>query len=196
MDIPFAVKERPDTGLNNGRLGIWLFLASEVMLFGSLFSAYILLRTGSLDWPRGSEFLNVPLATLNTMFLISSSMTIILARTYLAMNQVKKFRLFYGLTILLGICFLGIKGVEYSAKFHHHFYPSKNAFLAIYFAMTGVHVLHILAGLIVNIYHFGPGYKIHKQDPERYLGRIELSGLYWHFVDFVWIFLFPVLYLF
>ena len=75
MDIPFNVKERPDTGLYNGKLGIWLFLASEVMLFGGLFSAYIFLRTGVDNWPAGTEYLDVRLATLNTLFLISSSFT-------------------------------------------------------------------------------------------------------------------------
>ena len=72
MDIPYTVKNRPDTGLYNGKLGIWLFLASEVMLFGGLFSAYIFLRTGVDQWPTGSEYLDIPLATLNTLFLITS----------------------------------------------------------------------------------------------------------------------------
>ncbi|OED34957.1 hypothetical protein AB834_05405 [PVC group bacterium (ex Bugula neritina AB1)] len=195
MKIPFAVEERPDTGLNNGRFGIWLFLASELMLFGGLFSAYILLRTGSSGWPKGADFLNIPLATVNTVVLISSSVTIILAWIALQMNNVKRFRILYSLTILLGFIFLIIKYFEYSAKFHHHYYPSTNTFLAIYFTMTGLHVLHILGGLLVNIYHLFPGFKLYKEDPEKYKGRIELSGIYWHFVDLVWIFLFPILYL-
>ena len=73
MEIPYTVEVRPDTGLSNGKLGVWLFLASEVMLFGGLFSAYVMLRTGVSDWPRGSTLLNVPLATLNTMVLITRS---------------------------------------------------------------------------------------------------------------------------
>ena len=195
MEIPYAVKTRPDTGLNNGKLAMWLFLASEVMLFGALFSSYVLLRTGSADWPSGSQFLNIPLATLNTVLLISSSMTVILAWSSLAAKNVKKFRMYMFLTILLACGFLVVKYFEYTAKFEHHYYPSTNTFLGIYFTMTGLHVVHILGGLAVKIYHLFPGFKVYKEDPERYLGRIELTGLYWHFVDLVWIFLFPVLYL-
>ena len=195
MEIPYAVKERPDTGLNNGKLGIWLFLASELMLFGSLFSSYILLRTGVIDWPRGAEYLNIPLATLNTVILITSSVTVILAWTSLVHSNVRHFKRYYGITILLGLCFLVVKYFEYTAKFHHGYYPSTNTFLGIYFAMTGLHVLHIIGGLVVNTYHLFWGYKIYEESKERYIGRIELSGLYWHFVDLVWIFLFPILYL-
>jgi len=79
MDIPYTVKDRPDTGLYNGKLGIWLFLASEVMLFGGLFSAYVFLRTGAESWPTGADILNVPLATLNTLFLITSSVTMVMS---------------------------------------------------------------------------------------------------------------------
>ena len=79
MLIPYNVDERPDTGLYNAKLGIWLFLASEVMLFGALFSSYILLRTGATEWPRGDEILNIPLATLNTFILIGSSVTVVMA---------------------------------------------------------------------------------------------------------------------
>ena len=79
MDIPYTVAARPDTGLNNGKIAIWLFLASEVMLFGALFASYILLRTGNPEWPHGSHYLNIPLATLNTIVLISSSVTMVMA---------------------------------------------------------------------------------------------------------------------
>ncbi len=195
MDIPFNVKERPDTGLYNGKLGIWLFLASEVMLFGGLFSAYIFLRTGVDNWPAGTEYLNVPLATLNTLFLISSSVTMVMSWASLKLNDFKKFKLYSGVTLLFAFGFLVIKYFEYTAKFSHHYYPSTNNFLGIYFTMTGLHVLHVIGGIFVIGYFFGPGSKMWNTDPERFTNRIEIVGLYWHFVDLVWIFLFPVLYL-
>ncbi len=197
MDIPFNVKERPDTGLYNGKLGIWLFLASEVMLFGGLFSAYIFLRTGVDNWPAGTEYLDVRLATLNTLFLISSSVTMVMSWASLKLNDFKKFKFYSGTTLLFAFGFLVIKYFEYSAKFSHvpPYLPSTNNFLGIYFTMTGLHVLHVIGGIVVIGYYFGPGSKMWKADPERFTNRIEIVGLYWHFVDLIWIFLFPVLYL-
>jgi heme/copper-type cytochrome/quinol oxidase subunit 3 len=193
--IPYTVEERADTGLYNAKFGIWLFLASEVMLFGSLISSYIILRTGSPSWPQGSSILNVPMATFNTMILISSSISIVYAWAALKNNDLKKFRIFMFLTILAGVIFLSIKGVEYSTKFHHHLFPSKNTFLAIYFTMTGAHALHLIGGVIVNSYMLLTSGVKFKENPQRFTNRIEVAGLYWHFVDLVWIFLFPLLYL-
>ena len=195
MQIPYVVEERPDTGLFNAKLGIWLFLASEVMLFGALFSSYILLRTGAAEWPAGAEILNVPLATLNTLVLIASSVTMVMSWASLKLGQFGKYRLYLGLTFLLGLGFMVIKAFEYGAKFEHHLYPSTSTFLAIYFTLTGLHGLHVLGGMIVNGYLWGPGAKMWRTDPERFTNRIEVAGLYWHFVDLVWIFLFPTLYL-
>jgi cytochrome c oxidase subunit III len=195
MEIPYNTEARPDTGLYNAKLGIWLFLASEVMLFGALFSSYILLRTGAPTWPMGREILNVPLATLNTIILIGSSVTMVMSWASLKLKDFKKYRLYMGLTMLLAFGFLVVKGFEYGAKFGHHLYPSTNTFLAIYFTLTGLHGLHVIGGMIVNGYFWGPGAKMWKTEPERFTNRIEVAGLYWHFVDLVWIFLFPTLYL-
>lgn len=193
--IPFISKPRPDTGLTNAKLGIWLFLASEIMLFGALFSSYILLRVSAPVWPRGASILNVPLATFNTVVLIASSVTMVMAWAALVKKNFRQHQIYLGLTILLALTFLVVKAFEYHAKFHHHLYPGTSTFLAIYFTMTGLHGIHILGGVVVNSYLLGPGGKMWKTDPERFTGRIEVSGLYWHFVDLVWIFLFPVLYL-
>ena len=135
MEIPFNVKERPDTGLYNGKLGIWFFLASEVMLFGGLFSAYIFLRTGVDNWPAGTDYLDVPLATLNTLFLISSSVTMVMSWASLKLNDFKKYKLYTLITLLFAFGFLVIKYFEYSAKFAHNppYLPSTNNFLGIYF---------------------------------------------------------------
>lgn len=195
MEIPYTVAPREDTGLFNAKLGIWLFLASEVMLFGGLFSSYILLRVGAVEWPHGSTILNVPIATFNTAVLITSSVTMVMSWASLKMKNLSKYKLYMGLTILLGLVFLVVKYIEYTDKFSHGLFPSSSTFLAIYFTLTGLHGLHVIGGIIVNGYLWGPGAKMWQTEPERFTNRIEVAGLYWHFVDLVWIFLFPVLYL-
>jgi heme/copper-type cytochrome/quinol oxidase subunit 3 len=195
MEIPYTVEPRPDTGVYNAKLGIWLFLASEVMLFGALFSSYVLLRVGATTWPHGYEHLNIPLATVNTVVLITSSVTMVMSWASLAMKNIRRYRLYMAATIALACVFLVIKGFEYAAKFEHGLYPSESTFMAIYFTLTGLHGLHIIGGVIVNSYLLGPGSRMWKTDPARFTNRVEVAGLYWHFVDLVWIFLFPVLYL-
>ena len=193
MNIPYTVEERPDTGLANGKLGIWLFLASEVMLFGAFFSTYIILRLGATDWPHGE--LNIPLGAVNTVLLISSSVTMVLAWASLKLNDWGKHRIYLSLTVLLAAIFLVNKYFEYSAHFATGEGPWHNTFLAIYFTMTGLHGIHILGGIIVMLYFLGPGASLYKRNPEQFTNRIEYTGLYWHVVDLGWIFLFPVLYL-
>ena len=193
VEIPYNVSERPDTGLYNAKLGIWLFLASEVMLFGALFSTYILLRTGNPDWH--AEELDVVLATVNTFVLITSSVTMVMAWAQLRLNDFGKSRLYLIATFLLASTFMVVKGFEYSAEFSHHLYPSTNNFMGLYFTLTGLHGLHVLGGMVVIGYFIGPGAKMWKTERARFINRIEAVGLYWHFVDLVWIFLFPTLYL-
>ena len=193
MNIPYTVEERPDTGLTNGKLGIWLFLASEVMLFGALFSTYIILRMGAPEWPHGE--LNVWLGMANTFILIASSVTVVLAWANLRLGNLKWGRIFIALTLFCALAFLVNKGFEYTHEFKEHRFPSTSNFLAIYFTMTGLHGLHVLGGVVVFAYLLLPGAKMWKTDRARYTNRIEVCGLYWHFVDLVWIFLFPSLYL-
>ena len=193
--IPYITEARPDTGLTNGKIGIWCFLASEVMLFGAFFASYIVLRVSSVEWPHGSSILNVPMATANTVVLITSSVTMVMAWASLLRNDMAKYRLFLGSTVGLGFVFLIIKTFEYHAKFEHHLLPHTNNFIAIYFIMTGLHAAHVIGGMIANGYFLfaAPGYL--PQDRQLLINRVENSGLFWHFVDLVWIFLFPVLYL-
>jgi len=254
MDIPHVVQPRPDTGLYNAKVGIWLFLASEVMLFGALFSAYILLRVGAPEWPYG--WLNVPLGTANTLVLITSSITTVMAWASLKMKQFGRFKIFHAITLSLACVFLGIKSYEYHDKFTHYeidlkdgrvadghivengkdeivisgrfakdrhdlydlherklpphqeitipraqiaemssYGPGHNTYTAVYFTLTGLHALHVIGGAIVIGYLWSFGSKMWQTDPERFTNRIEVSGLFWHFVDLIWIFLFPVLYL-
>ncbi len=204
--LPYQIEPHPITGVTSGKLGIWLFLASEVMLFGALFSSYVLLRVGTAPefWPTGVEAgLNVPIGTLNTIVLITSSITMVMSWASLKMQQLGAFKLYFGATISLGLVFLVVKGFEYADKFSHHIFPASgwpeasdpSTFYALYFTMTGLHGLHVLLGILVNLYLLLWGAALWKTDPERFAGRIEIAGLYWHFVDLVWIFLFPVLYL-
>jgi heme/copper-type cytochrome/quinol oxidase subunit 3 len=198
VQIPYIIEERPDTGLNNSKLGIWVFLASEIMLFGGLFSAYVFLRMAAPvgDFAYWGSKLSIPMATVNTLVLISSSVTVIMSWASLKMKDFEKYKMYMGLTLLCAFIFLVIKYFEYTGKFHHGIYPSSSTFMGIYFTLTGLHGLHIIGGMIVMGYFWLPfGNKMWQSDPERFTNRIEVAGLYWHFVDLVWIFLFPILYL-
>jgi cytochrome c oxidase subunit 3 len=112
-----------------------------------------------------------------------------------ARHDFGKYRLYMGLTILGALAFCAIKYVEYTSKFHHGYFPETNNFLGIYFTMTGLHAAHVIGGMLVNLYLWGPGAKMWKTNHTQFMNRVEVSGLFWHFVDLVWIFLFPVLYL-
>ena len=306
MEIPYVTEPRKDTGLYNSKVGIWLFLASEVMLFGAFFSSYILLRVGAEEGAWPTELLDVPIGTFNTIVLILSSVTVVLAWSALKLNKFNQYKFFQGITILCALTFIIVKSFEYRDKFTHYdvilkngtridghcvemkierqiekpddveeklndvdlVYPVKspsekgiqgrivlshpvsypkekgnqgrleavdaikkrkkaseehgnhesdheeyltismkdiawmtnwgpwaNTYFAIYFTMTALHALHVIGGALVIAWLWGPGARMWKTDPERYINRVEVSGLFWHFVDLVWIFLFPVLYL-
>lgn len=182
------------TGILNGKLGMWVFLASEVMFFTGLIGAYIVLRIG-LNWPGPEGHLSVPLGTLNTLILICSSTTIVLALAADEEAKMASVRRWLLATIFLGSLFVFIKiGVEYASKFEHHIFPYTNIFWACYYTLTGFHLLHVVGGIIFNLiilaYTFNSSVWADKRK------RLEFAGLYWHFVDIVWIFLFPMLYLF
>jgi heme/copper-type cytochrome/quinol oxidase subunit 3 len=194
---PAAIMNNPDThsGVTNAKLGVWLFLASEIMLFATLFTSYIVLRMGSTSWPWGWDVLNVPLATLNTVILISSSVTIVMA--YAAAYDKNKggFQKWMAATLLLSLAFLVVKGFEYGHEFALGIGPHTSVFYAIYFTMTGLHGIHILGGIAVNGGLLYMSTVDEHWNHHLFLGRVEGAGLYWHFVDVVWIFLFPALYL-
>src|ERR1700750_2347145 len=155
MNIPYTIEERPDTGLTNGKLGIWLFLASEVMLFGALFSTYIILRVGSVEWPHGE--LNVWLGMANTFILIGSSVTMVMSWASLKLHDFSKSRMYLWVPYLLaGVCLVN-KYFEYASHFSRGELPSHSTFLAIYFTLTGLHGLHIIGGMAVMAYFIGPG---------------------------------------
>ena len=180
------------TGIPSGKLGMWVFLASEVMFFTGLISAYIILRMGHPAWPGPEGHLSVPIGTCNTLILIGSSVTIVLALAASHREALPAARGWLLMTILLGSSFLGIKAFEYSAKFSHEIFPSTNLFWSCYFTLTGFHALHVLGGIVFNLWVLS---RTFTQAWREQAHRLELAGLYWHFVDIVWIFLFPLLYL-
>lgn len=181
------------TGIPSEKLGMWLFLASEVMFFTGLLGAAIVLRAGLAHWPHPGEELSIPLAALNTFILLTSSMTMAMGVGAVHQLDVKQLRRFMVLTILFGCAFLFVKGYEYSIKFAHGHFPGTGIFWDCYFTLTGFHGLHVLGGVIANLWILMLTFR------DDFLLRkghfVELSGLYWHFVDLVWIFLFPLLYL-
>jgi len=287
MEIPYTITARPDTGLSNGKLGVWLFLASEVMLFGALFTAYLFMRLGAEDgtWPNHIQ--NVWLGLANTIVLIISSITMVWAWVALKERKFNTYRLALAITILCGVVFLCIKGVEYKSKFEHYgffirademdkylpdlqkmnafvseipsqqvfevrghlheltaytfvFIPDKNpqyllnlsgektaapapesaedaekpftldrrdverwgnllpaygTYYAMYFTVTGLHSFHIIGCVVVMIYFLTIGSSLYRRNPEQLTNRIEVTGIFWHFVDLVWITVFPILYL-
>jgi cytochrome c oxidase subunit 3 len=291
MEIPYTLTARPDTGLYNGKMGIWLFLASEVMLFGAIFTSYLFLRLGADDgsWPNHIQ--NVAIGFTNTCLLLLSSITMVWAWVALKERKFNTYRLALGLTILLGVGFLVLKGFEYAAKFEHtgvmikeadfdkyepqlvklgayysripaqhiveirgHLHeqtatdlvlvpdpepkylidltgqaaaakpekgadmaaegdegkitvakgdiqrwgsllPAYGTYYAIYFLVTGLHALHIIGGIVVMTYFLTIGSRMYKRNPEQLSNRIEVTGIFWHFVDLVWITVFPILYL-
>lgn len=302
MKIPYATEVREDTGLYNGKVGMWLFLASEVMLFGALFSAYVFLRIGAWDgeWPHG--LLNIPIGAFNTLVLITSSLTVAMSWTALKVGDFQRYRRLQFITLACAATFLGIKSYEYYDKFNHYevwlnqpltskeypqlagqslesdtpitsvtghiagagafatlaslkeagtstvelhpdafhyrlsahqqaerrkaerspgaesphaasgdhgavsinvsriarlsaFVPRHGTFFATYFTLTGLHALHVLGGALMFAFILWPGARMWRHDPERYTNSVEVTGLFWHFVDLVWIFLFPIIYL-
>ena len=182
------------TGIPNGKLGMWVFLASEVMFFTGLIGAFIVLRVSNPAWPGPEGHLSVPVGTFNTLILICSSTTIVLSLAASERGALGPARGWLLATALLGSTFLVIKGFEYAAKFSHHIGPSTNVFWSCYFALTGFHALHVLGGIIFNLAVFASTWSDAAWRSWR--KRLEFAGLYWHFVDIVWIFLFPMLYLF
>ena len=198
-----------DQQLEASVLGMWVFLVTEVMFFGGLFMAYIVYRTMYPSaWIAGSHELNVPLGATNTAVLIFSSLTMAMAVRSAQVGKRMGQVVWLILTMILGSTFLVIKYFEYAAKFEHHLVPGPHflapagyealanplqLFFALYFIMTGIHAAHMVIGLglmaviLVMAWRgkFGP----------TYYTPVEVGGLYWHFVDIVWIFLFPLLYL-
>lgn len=188
-------------------LGMWIFLATEVMFFGGMFLAYTVYRGAYYrEFAEASYHLDIVLSTINTVALLSSSLTMALAVRSTQLGQRRAIILFLFLTLLLGLTFLGIKGLEYYHKYEDHLIPGSGfiwegqanpayaqLFFVLYFVMTGFHALHMVIGAGVVTYFIIRVWQ-GAFPPEKYV-PVEMMGLYWHFVDIVWVFLFPLLYL-
>jgi cytochrome c oxidase subunit 3 len=187
-------------------LGMWVFLATEVLFFGGLFLTYAIYRSWYPHaFAAASHELDVTLGTINTAVLIASSLTMALAVHAAQLGQRKLLMTLLVATMILGGVFLGIKSVEYYHKFVEHHVPgpgfvfekeyARNAqiFFSLYFLMTGLHAVHMIIGLGVMLVMLWWAWR--GTVTAEYYSPIEISGLYWHFVDIIWIFLFPLLYL-
>ena len=186
---PYTAEKRPDTGVSNGTLGIWLFLASEAMLFGALFSAYALLRTSAAEWPVGREVLHGRTTMLSTLFLVLGSV-----RAWQAVKSSApaiKRRLASGTALAAG--FLTVKGIEYANTIGAGHVPSTSMFFALYFTLTGFHAAHVLAGLVADVWALR-GIARLPEDVTR--GRVNALAIYWSFVDVVWLAILVVFYAF
>jgi cytochrome c oxidase subunit III len=187
-------------------LGMWVFLVTEVLFFGGLFLVYSIYRSWYTDaFAAASHELDITLGAINTAVLITSSLTMALAVHAAQVGQRRLLLLFLVATMVLGGVFIGIKGVEYYHKYVEHHIPGPSfhferehfrhaqIFFSLYFVMTGLHALHMIIGL--GILLFMLWWAWNGTVTAEYFSPIEISGLYWHFVDIVWIFLFPLLYL-
>jgi len=176
-----------------GKVGIWWFLASEVMVFGGLIGSYLLCRMANGGWDAERSHVNAKIAIFNTLVLLTSSFTVVEAHGAAEANDQKKTRQYLLYTVLLGAMFLGVKSYEYSIEISHGFVPAAGLFWSFYYTMTGLHGFHVLIGVVANFMIW-----VALGTPKGWASirhRVEYAGLYWHFVDIVWIFLFPLVYL-
>jgi len=200
---------------NAASLGMWVFLGTEIMFFGGMFLAYLVYRYWYYnEFAAGSRSIDVVLGTVNTAVLICSSLTVALGVKAAQLGKRKTLVTLLLVTILFGLAFLGIKGKEWYDKFEEHHVPGTSfsaqdiidkypqipiepaptqIYFSLYFAMTGLHALHMIIG--IGIFCFLTYYAWKGRYTPEYHTPIEIGGLYWHFVDIVWIYLFPLLYL-
>ncbi len=188
------VAAEPGAGVYNEKLGMWIFLGSEVMFFTALIGAYIILRVARPDaWAQPGEVLNVPVTAINTFLLICSSVTMVKAFAAAQHGQQRQLRLWLLATVLIGASFVGVQAFEYIELVHKGFVPSEGLYGSTFFTMTGFHGFHVTIGVICMIFVTWRAFQ------GRYTAAdhrgVEVIGLYWHFVDLVWIILFTIVYL-
>ena len=205
-----ALREQFDTAEQQKdatTLGVWIFLITEIMFFGGLFLAYTIYRDTYFPvFALASSSLNAVIGAVNTAVLLCSSFTMVLAVRASQVGQRNALIIFLILTLILGVAFLGVKAYEWNEKFQEHHVPGPTfhlegtgqqgeaqLFFSLYFAMTGLHALHMVVGCGILTWLLIQSWK-GKFTPE-YMTPVDIAGLYWHFVDIIWIFLFPLLYL-
>jgi heme/copper-type cytochrome/quinol oxidase subunit 3 len=188
------VAAEPGAGVYNEKLGMWVFLGSEVMFFTALIGAYIILRVAHPEaWTAPGQTLNVPVTAVNTFLLICSSVTMVKAFAAAQHGHQRQLRLWLLATVLIGATFVGVQAYEYTELVHKGFVPSEGLYGSTFFTMTGFHGFHVTVGVICMIFVTWRAFQ------GRYTAAdhrgVEVIGLYWHFVDLVWIILFTIVYL-
>jgi len=187
--LTFSQKIYESIGLHPAKLGFWVFLAGEIIILGGFVACGILFRLSYPHWYEFSGYTNLLIGSINTIILLTGSFTVVKAFQFADYGEWGKVNLFLILSMLSGFAFLVMKGVEYSREFHHGFYPWTNPFWMFYYGITGLHGLHVLAGSLIIL-----GVLIYIQK-RKSVEAVENAGLYWHFVDLVWLFIFPLFYL-
>jgi heme/copper-type cytochrome/quinol oxidase subunit 3 len=186
---PEPREARAATTVPTGRLGIWWFLASEIVIFGGLVTCYVLFRMRHPEWGKLAAHTLTPAGALNTFVLLTSSLTVVIAHEAASRGDRRLASQALMQTLFAGAVFLGVKAFEYGHEVAQGFTPNAGLFWSFYYAMTGLHALHVLGGMFAIL-------AVQQAVAQgKHLRRVEYVGIYWHFVDIVWIFLFPLLYL-
>ena len=188
MRGPIAT-HRSATGIPTGRLGIWWLLASEIFIFGGLIACFILFKLNGTPGFEDASLTSVTAGAINTFVLLTSSLSVVLAHAAIEKGDRDKSFKYIWYTIGFGLVFLIIKTYEYTGKIIHGHTITDNLFWSFYYTMTGLHALHVIGGMVIMAlisFDIRKGYNFQ---------RVELIGIYWHFVDLVWIFLFPLFYI-
>lgn len=186
--VPIATG-RSVTGIPTGRLAVWWIIASEIVIFGGLLASYVMLRLHYEHWSESSIHTKTWAGATNTVILLSSSLTIVLAHHFAEKKEhLKAFALIWA-TIGGGFLFLIVKSIEWTSEIMHGYTITASVFWSFYYTAAGIHGLHVIIGMIIM------GFISMDVLKQKNMHRVELIGIYWHFVDIVWIFLFPLLYI-
>lgn len=188
MTKPIATT-RSASGIPTGRLAIWWVLASEIVIFGGLIAAYLMHRLGHPEWADAAAHTNTWVGALNTVVLLTSSFTAVLAHQAAERGDGRKAARLLLFTVGGALTFLVVKGLEWTSEISHGYTITSNGFWSFYYTAAGLHAAHVIAGAIIMLFVARDAAK------NQELHRVELIGIYWHFVDVVWIFLFPLLYI-
>ncbi len=186
--IPIA-NTRSVTGIRTAKLATWWIIGSEIVIFGGLLVSYLLLRLHNLDWAHDAAHTNTWAGAFNTFVLLTSSYFVVLAHQAAEERNGAQAYRYLWYTIGGGLVFMLVKAYEYGTKIHHGITLSSGVFWSFYYTATGLHGCHVLAGMIIM------AFVAHAAKKGENLHRVECIGIYWHFVDVVWIFLFPLLYI-
>ena len=189
MNVGPIASTRSAMGIPTGRLGVWWVLVSEVVIFGGLLVSYVMNRIGHLEWGEQASHTMLWVGAFNTLVLLSSSLSAVLAHQAAERGDGRKAAGLLRLTMLGGLVFLGVKSLEWTHEIREGFTLQTGGFWSYYYTAAGLHAFHVMAGVLIM------GWVASSAAKNRDLHRVENIGIYWHFVDIVWIFLFPLLYI-